>query len=387
LSIAKKSLAVILQMVLCALALPAVAQQACNAATEGYYMDWNQQSYTRGSRSFSTSVRRDGTASGDLDAEPVALSLAITGATNRIVTNYPVNSNFLQGGYGTGASSLSLVIDLNAMNENLRTTVNFDRAVEDLRFEIFDIDYLAATNGSGGFRDSVIVTGYAANGSTVLPALTTPYNSSAQGQVAPSTVYIGSPIASNRGAGNPINGNGASNNDQNLGNMIVRFSEPVVRFTIDYSTRDDYFSTTNPQAQGIAIYDFDFCIPRKKPNLTFDKSVRIHAEVPTGCGTIPGAPDPEARAAVPGTCFQYDIDITNNGAGTSNNTTVSDVLSDTMIFAGATVSGFTQSAPTYAFTTPAPMTDCGVTTCTVRVRDGILPAGASGKITVRTILK
>mgnify|MGYP006970173825 CR=1 FL=1 len=85
--------------------------------------------------------------------------------------------------------------------------------MEDLRFEIFDIDYLAATNGTGGFRDSVIVTGYNARGGSVLPELTTPYNSGSQGQTAPSTVYIGSPIASNRGAGNPSNGNGASNND------------------------------------------------------------------------------------------------------------------------------------------------------------------------------
>jgi uncharacterized repeat protein (TIGR01451 family) len=387
LSAAKNTLSAISVMALCVLALPAAAQQTCNAATEGYYMDWNQQNYTRGSRSFSTSVRRDGTVSGDPDAEPVAISLAMSGATNRIVTNYPVNSNFLQGGYGSGASSLSLVVDLNAMNENLRTTVNFDRDVEDLRFEIFDIDYLAATNGTGGFRDSVIVTGYNARGGSVLPELTTPYNSGSQGQTAPSTVYIGSPIASNRGAGNPSNGNGASNNDQNLGNMFVRFSDPVVRITIDYSTRDDYFSSTNPQTQGIAIYDFDFCIPRKKPSLTFDKSVRIHSEVPTGCDTIPGTPDPEARAAVPGTCFQYDIDVTNVGEGASNNTTISDVLSADMIFAGAAVSGFDQSDPDFNFITPAPMADCGQSSCLVKVEEAILASGVSGKIIVRTILK
>lgn len=386
-SIAKIKAWAVCAALLCAVASPGVAQQACNASTEGYYMDWNQQSYARGSRSFSTSVRRDGTSSGDPDAEPVGVSLSMSGATNRIVSNYPVNSNFLQGGYGSGANSLSLVVDLNAMNENLRTTVNFDRAVEDLQFEVFDIDYLATTNGTGGFRDSVIVTGYAADGSTVLPALTTPYNSGSQGQVVPSTVYVGNPIASNRGVGNPSNGNGASNNDQNLGNMIVRFSDPVVRVTIDYSTRSDYFNSTNPQMQGIALYDLDFCIPRKNPNLTFDKSVKIHSSLPTGCGTIPGTSEPEARAAVPGTCFQYDIDIANTGDGTSNNTTISDVLSSDMIFAGATVSGFTQTDPNYAFVTPAALTDCGAATCTVRLENGILPAGASGKITVRTILK
>ncbi len=386
-SIAKIKAWAVCAALLCAVASPGVAQQACNASTEGYYMDWNQQSYARGSRSFSTSVRRDGTSSGDPDADPVGVSLSMSGATNRIVSNYPVNSNFLQGGYGAGANSLALVVDLNAMNENLRTTVSFDQPVDDLRFEIFDIDYLAASNGSGGFRDSVIVTGYTESGSSVLPALTTPYNSSTQGQVAPSTVYIGNPIASNRGVGNPRNGNGASDNNQNLGNMIVSFSTPVDRITIDYSTRSDYFSSWKPQMQGIAIYDFDFCIPRKEPSLTFNKSVSIHSSAPSECGTIPGSADPQARAAVPGTCFQYDIDITNVGDGTSNNTTVSDVLSSDMIFAGAAVSGFVQTDPNYAFVTPAAQTDCGVATCTVRLENGILPAGASGKVTVRTILK
>jgi len=90
---------------------------------------------------------------------------------------------------------------------------------------------------------------------------------------------------------------------------------------------------------------------------------------------------------VPGSCFQYDITINNVGSGVSNKTTISDVLSEKMLFAGATISGFTQTDATFAFTKPTAMTDCGLTSCLVRVTNGILASGATGKITVRTILK
>jgi uncharacterized repeat protein (TIGR01451 family) len=136
----------------------------------------------------------------------------------------------------------------------------------------------------------------------------------------------------------------------------------------------------------MAIYDVNFCVPRLA-SLEFNKEVSLHSETGVDCGLIPGTPDSLATAAVPGSCLQYDITITNAGGGTSSATDIVDQLSTNMIFAGATYGGFTTTDPSFAFTTPAPLSDCGMTTCTVRVDDAILPGGAAGTITIRTILK
>jgi len=367
-------------------AAPAAAQSVCNDVTDGYLLDWNQETYAQGSTSFSTNVIRDGAAPGDSDAESVGVSVTFSGATNRILGGFPQNTNFFQGGNGATANSLAVAADFAQMNEVLDLTITFDREVDNLTFDIFDIDFLAANNGTGGFRDSVTITGFRANGSTVLPVLTTPFNGGPQGQVAPSTVYVGAPIASNRAVGNHSNGNGNSANGQNLGNVIVTFSDEVERVEIDYETRSDFFTTNNPQAQGMGLYDLDFCVPRTA-SLDFDKQVRLHAESPVDCGLIPGTPDPAASAAIPGSCLQYDITVENDGSGSSTGTDIVDQLNSNMIFAGASFSGFDTSDPDFAFDLPAPLTDCGVATCEIAIRDGILASGAQGTITIRTILK
>lgn len=374
---------------LCVAALPVAAQVSCNSASEGYLLDWNTQTYPGGALSFNTNIIRNGSTANGPGADPIGVGITFSDRTETLDPGYPVDASIFTGGKGATAQSLGWINDFAAMDDRLTITITFSEPVYNLTYEMFDMDLNNPNlnnNTSGGFRDDVTVTGYSATGATVLPRITTPYNSNAQGQTAPSTVYVGNPIASNRAIANTSNGNGASGSAQDLGNMIVTFPNPVKSVSMRYGTRSTYFNTTNPGRQAMALYDLDFCSP-KKPSLTYDKNVKIHSELPENCGTIPGTADPEARAAVPGSCFQYDIDITNIGSGTSNKTTISDILSDNMIFAGATVSGFNQSDPGFAFTTPAPMADCGLTSCLVRVKDAILASGAAGKIIVRTILK
>jgi len=384
-----KTLRSVIAALYCLVALPVAAQVSCNSASEGYLLDWNTQTYPGGALSFSTNIIRNGSTANGPGADPIGVGITFSDRTETLDAGYPVDGSTFTGGKGAAAQSLAWINDFAAMDDRLTITLIFSEPVYNLTYEMFDMDLNNPNlnnNTSGGFRDDVTVTGYSASGATVLPRITTPYNSNAQGQTAPSTVYVGSPIASNRAIANTSNNNGASGSTQDLGNMIVTFSNPVKSVSMRYGTRSTYFNTTNPARQAMALYDLNFCSP-KKPSLTYEKTVKIHSELPENCGTIPGASDPEARAAVPGSCFQYDIDIRNIGAGTSNKTTISDVLSDNMIFAGATVSGFSQTDPGFAFTTPAPMSDCGLISCLVRVKDGILASGAAGKITVRTILK
>jgi uncharacterized repeat protein (TIGR01451 family) len=368
------------------LASSAIAQATCTIASDGYLLDWNNETYTTGSTTFSTNINRNGTGGGP-GSDPVSVGVVFSGSTTTFIGGFPQNAPFFTGGKGVTQNSLSIANDFNATDESLIVTLNFGAPVYNLNFEIFDIDQLAASGGTNGFRDSVTVTGFeAVTNTTRLPALTTPYNTGTQGQVAPSTVYVGNPLIANRALANASSGNSASGNNQDLGNVIVNFNQPVNRVTIRYQSPSDYFTSTNPQGQGIGIYDFAFCVPRLAL-LTFNKDVSIHSETAVDCGIIPGTSDPLATAAVPGSCLQYDITITNVGGGVSSATDIIDQLSTNMIFAGATASGFTTTAPTYAFTTPAPLADCGISTCTVRVDDAILPSGSTGNITIRTILK
>lgn len=363
------------------------AAQNCNLASDGYTLDWNDQAYPDGALSYQTSLIRDGTSLGASNSDPVGAIISVSGQTGFISANYPSkNANSQTGGFGAAEKSLLFLLDFRRTTDSITISVTFAEPVDDLSFVVLDVDMLAATNGTGGFRDDIRVTGF--NGSTaqILPALTTPYNSQPQGQVAPSTVYVGSPLASNRALANGSNGNFNSNADQDLGNVNVNFSQPVRRVDIEYGRTSDYFMSNNPQLQGIAFYDFRFCTVRT-PNLVFAKDVALHAETPIDCGIIPGSPDLAARAAIPGSCFQYDITVSNDGSGPSTSTTVTDVIGSDMIFAGAAFSGFGSANPGFSFIMPPALTDCGAAPCMLRLQDGVVGAGGSGSITVRTILK
>lgn len=378
-------------LALMALALPAQGQVACNGATEGYLLNWSDHPVTAGTTAASIDVIRDGELSGTSASEPVQVDFAFSGATYALEAGQPTNSNFLTGGNGTAESSYSWIIDLNQTDDTLVLTIDFERVVYDLDFDLFDIDILwpSDQNGqtTGGFRDNVVVTGYNTTANTtILPALSTPYLNGTQGQVAPSTVYIGNPLAANRAIANPSNNNGNSNPDEDLGNMDVTFSSGVNRVVIEYTTPSDYFNSVNPQRQAIGIYDLDFCVPRGA-NLTYDKTVALHSETSEDCANIPGTPQDTPEAAIPGACLEYTITIGNVGSGPSTNTTISDTLNQNMIFAAASHTGFDTSDPAFDFQVPTSNTDCGSSSCLVRMEGATIPSGGAGFITVRTVLK
>jgi len=243
-------------------AVPVAAQVTCNSATEGYLLDWNTQNYTAGSRTFSSAITRIGTTSGGAGSDPVNVGVGFTGVVSALESGQPVNSTAFTGGKGTTQRSLSWINDFVQMNDIMTITITFAEPVYNLRFEMFDMDLNNPNlnnNTAGGFRDTITVTGYSSTNATVLPALTTPYNSGSQGQTTPSTVYVGNPLAANRAIANSSNNNGAAGTNEDLGNVIVTFSTPVQRVTMDYGTRSDYFNTSNPARQAMALYDLSFC--------------------------------------------------------------------------------------------------------------------------------
>lgn len=363
------------------------AQVVCNDASEGYLLDWSNQTYNAASLSHSSSVIRDGTTALSPDAEPVGVTITFSGFTSGLEPGMPRADSSVTGGHGAGERSLNWVTNFPATDVVMMVNVSFSKPVHNLNFDILDIDILRppAGSSSGGFRDNVVVTGV--NGSVVvLPELTTPYNSSPQGQFAPSTVYVGNPLIPNRAIANESNGNGNATSSQNIGNVTATFDEPVDGFSIAYSTPSDYFNSSDPQRQGAALYDLDFCVPRAA-DLSSSKVVMIHSGQPVGCGDFPGVADPGVSAAIPGSCLQYDISIENIGSGISTATEIVDAINPNMIFAGATHTGFDVSDPDFDFDVPSPLSDCGAVTCEVAIRDAILSPGDIGTITIRTILK
>ncbi|WP_233839475.1 hypothetical protein [Cereibacter sphaeroides] len=117
------------------------------------------------------------------------------------------------------------------------------------------------------------------------------------------------------------------------------------------------------------------------------KTVSVHSEQPAGCGTIPGTPDPAAEVVIPGACLHYVIRLENYGTVTAPGLNLTDILDTRLIFAGATLSGVTTTAAGYAFNKPAAQTDCAVSTCTIRIQNGILPARSAAEILIRAIMK
>jgi len=139
---------------------------------------------------------------------------------------------------------------------------------------------------------------------------------------------------------------------------------------------------------GVDFYiDGVLAAPAPYANVISDKSIALHREDDIGCGSIPGAPDPAAQAAIPGACMEYVISVDNSGPGTAYSLSVDDRLDDRLVFQGASQSGFATDDPAFSFDVPAPGTDCGLTPCDVTIGNARLAPGAQGTIIVRALLK
>jgi len=334
-------------------------------SVDGYRIDWSNVAYPTGATQFTSTITRFSDGS-----DPIPWGVFIIGNTDRSLGGFPVSTDLFQGGLND--DSLALAYDFAANNELIRVIIDLSTPVENVSLSIFDIDSLDATNGVGGFRDSVTVRGF--DGAFINANLSVP--------AAGSFVSITDP---NLPPSSAIGGGGNAANASNLGNLDVTFDVPTRYVVVDYSNAFNPPSA-NPAPQGIGIHDISFCIPRSAA-LEAEKTLTIHRENNVDCGVIPGTGDPEAEAAIPGACMEYVITVENLGPGFADEIALTDVLDDNLIFAGAAVSGFAFSGPGSGLIAPSAGTDCAGSACSVAISGGELAEGATGTITVRTEIK
>ena len=187
----------------------------------------------------------------------------------------PTVSNSFTGGLVPAQNNLTIVSDQTSRAGVVQVTITLPRAFTGLQFSIFDVDF-----ASGQFTDRIQVTG-TNGGMAVTPVLT-------NGNV-------------NTVAGNVAVGNGASNSDQALGNVVVTFSQAVDTIVLQYG--NDVSAPLNPGQQGIAIHDITVCNPSTTLSVTKTSSV---ISDPANGTTNP--------KAIPGALIEYLITVSNTGS-------------------------------------------------------------------------
>lgn len=178
------------------------------------------------------------------------------------------------GGLDPAEDSLTVLADQVTTAGDVDIDITLPRSFSTLQFTIFDVDFAA-----GQFTDRVEVVGF--NGATtVIPTLT-------NGNVNFNT------------ATNVVVGDGASNNDQALGNVVVTFTQPVDRVLVTYG---NVTTDPNPGQQGIGLHDITVCNPFA--NVTVSKISSVISD------PVNGTTNPKA---IPGAIVEYLISAANTG--------------------------------------------------------------------------
>ncbi len=180
--------------------------------------------------------------------------------------------NAFTSGLVPAEDSLTVLADQVTTAGDVDIDITLPRSFSNLQFTIFDVDFSA-----NQFTDRVEVVGFL-GAATVIPTLT-------NGNV-------------NEVTGNVALGDGASNNDQALGNVVVTFTQPVDRVLVTYGN----VTTGTPGQQGIGLHDITVCNPFA--DLTVSKISSVISD-PTNGTTNP--------KAIPGAIVEYLITIANNG--------------------------------------------------------------------------
>lgn len=156
---------------------------------------------------------------------------------------------------------------------------------------------------------------------------------------------------------------------------------------------------------GDGLYAATGIIEVESPDLSATKTVTAIKEpgiadpfvALTDCATATAVPDAKA---IPGSCVEYVIQVENTGSAPADTLVIDDILPAEVTFISAEFSdaalgtGFDDD-PDVAGAGPilsAPMTpaasDCnGTTTCVIQLSDALLPAGRTGTITIRALVK
>ncbi|MEM9013671.1 MAG: proprotein convertase P-domain-containing protein [Pseudomonadota bacterium] len=209
-----------------------------------------------------------------------AISIAITGDTGNFVNDggspTPFRTNAVTGGLTPAQQALRYLNNFDNSAQSVVTTIDLGvpgTGVGGFQTTLFDIDA-----GGGQFVDQISVFGYL-NGNFVAPVLT-----------------AGS---ANTVSGLSVIGTAASGGTQSAGNAVITFTQPVDQVVIAYEVGAG--APANPGNQGMAIHDFDYCLPTAELDAT--KIVAVYD--PTIIGLF----------SVPGNDVTYTITVRNIGGG------------------------------------------------------------------------
>lgn len=201
----------------------------------------------------------------------------------------------------------------------IRTTFTFATPIRDLTFTVHDIDY-----ASNQYRDWFAVVGR--NGSnSYVPAMTTPFGTvnTAAGprSSAGSSLRLGpetTPYSIDQAA---AVGTGASGNNANTGNIMVRFAQPVTTIELRYGNYPYGSGESTTGQQGYGVDGISFC---PMPDIAVTKTSTPYASA---------AGDPN-RFAIPQADMVYSLTVTNSGGSPVDlgSTVLADIMPPNITF-------------------------------------------------------
>ncbi len=207
----------------------------------------------------------------ELDNDGVYLNNALFGGQS------PNAEDVFSGGLPTAEASLNMLANQADQNGEVEITITLPQSLTGVQFTIFDVDFLA-----GQFADRIEVTG--SNGASSSPVTLTNGNVN----------FIS--------GGNVAIGDGASENNQALGNVVVTFTGAVDTIVIRYGNHTT--APGDPGQQIIGIHDLLACNPVTTTTLSVSKISSIIAD-PVNGNTNP--------KAIPGATIEYLITVANTG--------------------------------------------------------------------------
>lgn len=179
------------------------------------------------------------------------------------------------GGLSPAEDSLTVVADQSTQAGEVVLTITLPRTFNGVQFSIFDVDF-----GINQFADRVQVSG--TDGGTVR------------------TPTLSNGVVNFLNGTNEIIGDGASNSDQDLGNLTVTFTDPVDTIEVRYGNHTT--APTNPGQQGIGVHDITVCNPFTTLNVSKVSSIISDP--------VNGTSNPKA---IPGATVEYLISVANTG--------------------------------------------------------------------------
>lgn len=269
--------------------LPSFAQSsACTANEDLVTLDFGAANATSATGSTRTWTAGSGantynvTTAGSVGQNTISFTITTVTAAP-LVAPYPQTET-----QGNVANSLALSMNAVAAGDGLTLTFVFDRPMNKLRFNMYDVDRV---NGSS-FQDQLRLSGYMNGTATPIPSLVP----TVAGRHTTATVGTANEITTNT--------NNACNAFTANCNVQVNFTNPVDRVTLAF-LGGPAFAT--PGVQLIALNDFSYCVPKR--------DLRVNKTSST-------------VTFVAGTSPTYLLTINNRGgAATTGNTSATDVVS------------------------------------------------------------